>query len=280
MAQKQSSAPNDLPIEHWSYSSILLYLRNRLAWKKKYVLKIYDEKVGPSAVVGRAAHHAVACAYQGSPDPLAAGLEYIAQTSDSEINYGKTGSREKLIKTYKEATTFYLKEMPRYDEVLAVEQAYTHYIEPDGEHMEALPAKAVIDLIVRHNGEIGITDHKFVTTYYDENVDNWSLILQAMIDYWIVKAEFGEAPAWYLANQCKTSANKDGSPQLVPYVIRYDQNPRYFTFLEKLYRDVTDDLAGNHRFLPNLNDIFDGNDVTTAYVDGLLDAEGPGGIIE
>src|SRR5437868_12083212 len=48
-----------LPIQYWSYSSLMSFLRNPLAWYKRYVQRIYDTPRTPAAVVGSAAHLAL-----------------------------------------------------------------------------------------------------------------------------------------------------------------------------------------------------------------------------
>jgi hypothetical protein len=37
----------------------MAFLRNPLAWYKRYVEQVYDTPTGPAAVVGRAAHKAL-----------------------------------------------------------------------------------------------------------------------------------------------------------------------------------------------------------------------------
>jgi len=114
-------------IDQWSYSSLTLFLRNRLAFKKKYILKIYDDKYGPSAIVGQAAHKALELYFKGMDNKTAiqAGLDQIDHTSDSEIDFGKTGSREKMLKDYSQAINFYFQEMPKYNEVIGIEKSIT-----------------------------------------------------------------------------------------------------------------------------------------------------------
>ncbi len=46
-------------IDFWSYSSLTLFLRNRLAFKKTYILKQYDNESSSAAVVGKAGHKAL-----------------------------------------------------------------------------------------------------------------------------------------------------------------------------------------------------------------------------
>src|SRR5579864_9071482 len=92
MARKK--APT-YPIKHWSHSSLMTFLRNPLAWYKRYVEQVYDIPASPSSVVGRAAHVALEN-YYGGIDALGAkelGLQYLRNISDFEINFGKAKSR-------------------------------------------------------------------------------------------------------------------------------------------------------------------------------------------
>jgi hypothetical protein len=52
-------------IDYWSYSSMSALLSNPLNFKKKYILKVYDDPMSPSGVVGTACHK-VAEAYFGN----------------------------------------------------------------------------------------------------------------------------------------------------------------------------------------------------------------------
>src|SRR5665213_3871165 len=78
-----------LPIEHWSHSSLMAFLRNQLAWYKRYVEKIYDLPTTPAAVVGSAGHLALEHFYKGADKEAATarGLEYLRGVSDSELDF-------------------------------------------------------------------------------------------------------------------------------------------------------------------------------------------------
>src|SRR5271154_420351 len=80
-----------LPIKHWSHSSLLSFLRNPLAWHKRYVELVYDMPSSPAGIIGRAAHKAVEQYYTGigKEGAIALGLEYLRNVSDFEINFGK-----------------------------------------------------------------------------------------------------------------------------------------------------------------------------------------------
>jgi hypothetical protein len=41
-AAKKNMKKGKFPIRHWSHSSLMSFLRNPLAWYKRYVEEIYD----------------------------------------------------------------------------------------------------------------------------------------------------------------------------------------------------------------------------------------------
>ena len=59
----------------------MAFLRNPLAWYKRYVEKIYDTPRNPSAMIGSAAHLALQHFYAGidKEGSIALGLEYSAR---------------------------------------------------------------------------------------------------------------------------------------------------------------------------------------------------------
>src|SRR4051794_33800547 len=193
-------------VDYWSYSSMSSLLSNPLAFKKKYVLKIYDDISSPSAVVGGAGHKALEMYFKGMDRDAAvkAGLDVINNMSDMGIDYGKTGSRSKMLETYNQAINFYFEEMPAFHEILGVEQGITAEVEmvgSDGVKLE-LPAKSYSDLITRNRlGELEVVDHKFVRSYTDGDVDNFRHWLQAMFNYHTILAKYGEAPKRIIFNE-------------------------------------------------------------------------------
>src|SRR3989344_7416921 len=84
-----------IPIKYWSHSSLMSFLRNQLAWYKRYVLKIYDTPSNPSAVIGRACHVALQHFYSGigKEGAIELGFEYLRSVPDFEINFCKAKTR-------------------------------------------------------------------------------------------------------------------------------------------------------------------------------------------
>jgi hypothetical protein len=66
-------------------------------------------------VVGSAVHKALEMFYKGESIPSATGegQKYIASVPDAQIDYGKTGSRENIIKDYTQALNFTSRSGPR-----------------------------------------------------------------------------------------------------------------------------------------------------------------------
>lgn len=112
------------PINHWSYSSLVAYLRNPLAWHKRYVEGVYDMPSTASAIpCGRAAHKALEHFYGGLSKEASVdlGLEYLRAIPDFEINFGKAVAKSakkkrriEMERDYHQAIGFYLERPPRH----------------------------------------------------------------------------------------------------------------------------------------------------------------------
>ena len=123
MKKMRSVKKDSLPIAHWSHSSLMAFLRNPLAWYKRYVEKIYDTPSNPSSFIGRAAHVALQHYYGGiaKEGAVELGLEYLRGVADFQINFGKAKSRraqkEKrahMERDYLQAISFYLTRGPEH----------------------------------------------------------------------------------------------------------------------------------------------------------------------
>lgn len=271
--------PKTSVIDKWSYSAMTTLLRNPLAFKKKYILQIYDDTTSPSAVVGIAAHRALEAYFNGK-DELGAideGFTYINSLSDMSIDYGKTGSRQGILDDYGKAIRSYFEELPAYHKILAVEESIVAQVSTiDGKELP-LPLKFISDLIVENaEGEIEVIDHKFVRSYTDGTVDNPNHLIQSMFAYHAVKAKYGKPPARMVFNECKISTNRDGSPQLQPYTVEFEDNYADFAMFYELYAQCTKFVNQDDPiFLPNPNDIFDGQNSFDVFRAGLVGVERP-----
>lgn len=271
----EDSPLRKLPIKHWSHSSLIAYLRNPLAWYKRYVEEVYDTPSTPSSIVGRAAHKALQHFYGGIPKEGAVelGLHHLRDFSDFEIHFGKARSktakkkrRELIEKEYLRAISFYLEKPPRYN-VVGVEVKGTAHV-PGLE----LPLKAISDLVVAsrvEKGALDIVDHKFVDAFSPAAAEKFLFVMQAIFNYYVVRQTFGKEVKRFIVHECKKSRNLSGAPQLRRYVIRYDECAGEFELFKRLVNDATQDLTRRTVFLPNPSDMFEGENSLAIYRLGL-----------
>ncbi len=259
------------PISHWSYSSLIAYLRNPLAWHKRYVEKIYDVPRSPASIIGSAGHKALEHFYTGftKPESVELGLHYMKNISEFEIDFGKAKTvKEKQIKRksmereYLQAIGFYLARPPKH-KVVAVESGGVVRIP-----QHPLPIKAISDLVVESKtkkGALDIIDHKFVDSFSKEGKDKTLYMLQAIFNYYTVREMFKKPVVQFVVYECKKRKNADGSTQLKKIVIPYDEKSETFTLFHALLKDATEDVRMRKVFLPNPSDMFEGEDSFSLY---------------
>jgi len=267
----RKKAKNKYPIQHWSHSSLMSFLRNPLAWHKRYVELVYDTPSTPAGIVGRACHVALQHFYGGikKEDAIALGLEYLRDVPDFEVNFGKATTkkakktkRASMEREYLQGTGFYLARPPRY-KVLGVETKAT--VEVEG---LPLPIKAVSDLVVVSKVDprgLDIIDHKFVGAFSNAKGDKSLFILQAIFNYYTVKKTFGLPVRRFIVQECKISRNQGGSPQMRRYTIDFRTFRQEFVVFNRLIRDATAALASMKVFLPNPSDMFEGENSLDIY---------------
>jgi hypothetical protein len=250
----------------------MAFLRNPLAWHKRYVELVYDMPSSPSGIVGRAAHTALQHFYGGIPKEgaIQLGLEYLKNVPDFEINFGKKvksnrarkQKRGSMEREYLQAVSFYLERPPKY-KVLGVEVAALAKVEG-----LPLPIKAVSDLVVQSKVDprgVDIVDHKFFAAFSPYKADKSLFIFQAIFNYYTVKKEFGKPVRRFIVQECKISRNADGSPQMRRYVIDFRQFREEFIMFNRLVRDATTVLRNTKVFLPNPSDMFEGENSLDIY---------------
>lgn len=239
-------------IEHLSYSSILTFLRNQVEFQKRYIAKVWDNAKSPSMVVGTAFHKSLEMFYGGMPmqESITAGLSEINNTSDYEIDYGKTGSREKMIKEFTNLINKYFEEAPKY-EVIDIERRLEGTV-------HGVPMVGVIDLVVRDGG-ITLIDHKTLAAYSPEGEENYKYLLQGYIYLVLAESQYGEKVTSVMFNEVKKTINRDGSPQRREVI--YDREsllafaPVAQKIITNVFSYVNDD---NAKFFPNPSDMLNG----------------------
>jgi len=267
----------EYPIKHWSHSSLMAFLRNPLAWYKRYVMQVYDTPRNPSALIGSAAHLALQHFYSGigKEGAVELGLEYLRAVPDFEINFGKAVSkkakREKRVameREYRQAVDFYLARAPRH-KVIGVEVVAKASIEG-----LPIPIKAVSDLVVESKGDpsaLDIVDHKFVDSFSKARAQKTLFVMQALFNYYTVKEKYGREVRRFLIYECKKRKNADGSPQLRRYVINFADLKEDFDVFHRLLADATLEISRPRIYLPNPSDMFEGENSFDIYRLRLLD---------
>ncbi|KND51730.1 MAG: hypothetical protein ABA06_00520 [Parcubacteria bacterium C7867-001] len=264
-----------LPIDYWSHSSLMAFLRNPLTWHKRYVEKIYDLPRTPASVIGSAGHYALELFYNGAlkEEAIKEGLDYIRRISDFELNFGvakskkeKRAKRASMERDYVQAINFYLARPPRH-KVIGVEVKSMASVPG-----LPLPVKAISDLVVESKGNPGmvdIVDHKFVDSF-SKGSDKPAFALQALFNYYTVTELYGKPVCRFIVYECKKRKNADGRPQLRKYVLVYSEIEDMFLFFHRLLQDATDELARERAYLPNPSDMFEGDHSVDLYRLGLV----------
>lgn len=260
----------NLPIEHLSYSSLKLLCSNQQQFFKNYILGLFDYQTSVNAAVGKGFHKAMEVYYKTSNMDLAIEEGHNFMLKMKDIDFGKTGSLEKMVKEYYQAIEFFQAEEPTFKEILGVELNITTDKALDGSPLP-LPIKAVSDLVVK-DGRIKIFDWKVVTAYTDKEDEQPDYIMQSMFNRITVNAKFGEDPESMTFFEIKKSKNSDGAPQIQPYEVVYSKHEEYKNFFGTLYGDAIMTLADeNHRYLPNFADVFSGKEAWKDYTQEIID---------
>jgi hypothetical protein len=265
------------PIKYWSHSSLLAFLRNPLAWHKRYVEKIYDTPRTPASIVGSAGHLALENFYRGDTKEVSIqkGLDYLRAISDSDIDFGRAKTRKakkekraSMEKEYLQVISFYLERPPRH-KVLGVE--VKGVVTVDGLD---LPIKAISDLVVEsktEKGAVDIVDHKFVAAFSKGGAEKTLFVLQAIFNYYTVKELFEKPVRKFIVYECKKTKNSDGKKQLRRYEIDFQKCDEDFKVFHRLVNDATAEISRQKIYLPNPSDMFEGENSFDIYRLGLID---------
>jgi energy-coupling factor transporter ATP-binding protein EcfA2 len=246
-------------------------------FKKVYILHDYSTQYSIVGMAGKGfhavmQHHLLGMNLERAIDK---GVEEMEKVPDSRINFGKTGSREKMLKDMMAGVNFYLAELPDFGEILSTERTITtDDFEIEG-HKSPLPLKAVADVVSKVDGKIFIHDHKLVTSFTDKDDEQPDYIMQAMFNYMAVKSQYGEPEAMYF-HEVKKSKNRDGSPQVQTYSIIFKKHPEYLKYFGRMYSGIIYDLSNeNVQFLPNFGDYFSGKESWEDFTAETLDFDVP-----
>lgn len=251
-------------VDHLSYSALVTFLRNQVEFQKRYIAKVYDNPLSPSMVVGKAFHKALEIYYKGGTfdEAAAAGLDEINSTSDYEIDYGKTGSREKMIKEFNDSLNIYFEEAPKF-EVIEAEKRLEAEI-------SKVPMVGIIDLIIKGSGDkLKLKDYKTVSFYSSatndpldpEYQENYKYLLQGSIYLVLAEKVLKKEIESVGFIEIKKTKNRDGSPQIREFEYSRNDLLEFLPTTEKLITNVFDYVNNdNAKFFPNPSDILNGQE--------------------
>lgn len=242
-------------------------------------MQIRDRKQSVSSVVGRGFHKALEHYYTTKNWNIAVGkgLEIISSIPDKSIDFGKTGSRETILKQYNQAILFYQAEEMRIlrdptTEILGAEVNYTTDVGWEGEALP-LPVKAISDLVVKtSDGQVIIIDHKTCKSFSDKDSAKGDYYMQAAFNYMTVKARFNLTPTKMVFSEVKLSKNKDNTSQVDYYEINYTEHPEIFMYFNKMYAGFLINVSNpDYQYLPNFGDTWTGQDAWEDFIKGVID---------
>ena len=209
-------------------------------------------------VVGSAMHKMIEQRMKGQSfeTALEAGLQAIENVADYEIEYGKTGSREKIIEQYQKLSTTVINELPTYDNILAVEDK----IECNLSVMnKKIPMKGYIDIVLDLGDSLEVIDWKSVTNYSDEETENWSYIIQGWIYSKLAEYKYKKPVSRVVFKEIKKTINRDGQPQIKDYVLNAENLAEADDIMGRVIKSVSDYTDNpNATYFPNPRDMMNG----------------------
>lgn len=241
-----------------SHSAIMCFLNNQIQFKKRYIAKVYDEPSSPALVVGRAMHKMIEEQLKGQSIEVAiqSGLQEIENIADYEIDYGKTGSREKIIDQYQKLSTIVINELPTYDDILAIEDRVECELSIRN---KKIPMKGYIDLVRDLGDTLEIVDWKSVTSYSDEDTENWAYLIQSWIYVQLIEFKYKKPVSRVVFKEIKKTINRDGMPQIKDYVLDRHGIEEANDVIGRVVKAVSDYVDNpNATYFPNPRDMMNG----------------------
>lgn len=241
-----------------SHSAIMCFLNNQIQFKKRYIAKVYDEPSSPALVVGKAMHKMIEERLKGQSIELAiqSGLQEIENIADYEIDYGKTGSREKIIDQYQKLSTIVINELPTYEDILAIEDRVECELSIRN---KKIPMKGYIDVVRDLGDALEIIDWKSVTSYSDEDTENWAYLIQSWIYVQLIEFKYKKPVSRVVFKEIKKTINRDGMPQIKDYVLDRHGIEEANDVIGRVVKAVSDYVDNpDATYFPNPRDMLNG----------------------
>lgn len=284
---KESSAPGDFPVRHYSHSSMIRFSTNPILFKIQDVNgDRFDTSMGISGVIGQAFHRAMEAYYGGNDDMpvsdeaeaieagLKVGTSFLEMYNDGFIEWSSTvPNKQKALEMFAYGFNSYVKAKPwEKEDLVSVEEMLEEVVDVEWRgQLLTLPVKlkGYTDKIIRQDGKLKIKDYKTTRAFSDPEKIDGAKILQAVQYYLLAYARYGEEPYSMTFEEVKLTANRDGSPQVREYEMVYEENELYFDFYFRFYDDMTRALNGEMVYVPNINAFYDNEVALISYIHRL-----------
>ncbi|MFH1559036.1 MAG: DNA translocase FtsK [Patescibacteria group bacterium] len=275
----------NFPLKHYSYSTFIAFSTNPILFKIQYMNgDTIDTTCNISSVIGKAFHQAMQAYYslininsdeqEAIKQGLEEGMKYLDEYNDGFIEFSSTvPNKQKAQEILAFAYNNYVAEHKAgKEEIIGCEKLIETDVEVEwrGEKL-ALPVKlkGYLDKIIQEEKKLKIIDYKTVRSFSDDDKIDGAKMIQAIQYYFLVAAEYKEAPYSMIYEEVKTTKNRDGSPQVRRYEIVYSDNELFFDFYFRLYDDMTRAINGEAVFVPNIFTFFDNEVSLISYIHRL-----------
>ena len=236
-----------------------------------------ESTTNASAVLGGAFHHAIDVFFNSDGDALADGLKegirYLEEYVEGFIKWSKViPDRQTILEKFAFIYNSRIKTLKKGEGFIGTELKMEQSVDVEWRGARvSLPVKlkGYVDRLERdEEGRLIILDEKTCYSFSDPEKIDGRKILQAIIYYFLVFAEYGEEPYKLRFVETKYTNAKDGE-QTKSYDIVFSENELFFDFFLRFYEETVKALSGEQVFLPNIDALYDNEIGIIAYVHRL-----------
>lgn len=247
-------------IPHLSYSSLLLFLNNPVAWENKYIKGIREQPTSPAALTGVAFHKYAEMRMRGQSDSVAIEAALIKMKSITDVEWGKTGSIEKCEDDLHKFILAWKSDYAVVGSVVDVERCFTESIKGI-----KIPLLGYADLVVSRETSLHVIDWKTTRTLEDDLKPVH--IVQGFIYKFLCEKTYGKKVSTFEVVQIKPSVSKDGTPSVKVLVLNFDEHPEYEKATKRLIKESLKQMTKKNAVrLCNLRDEYEADSSWNSWV--------------
>ena len=279
ITHREEKSSSDFPLDHLSYSSMAKFSSNPILFRIKYINHdVIETAYSASMTLGNAFHHAIDVFLTSNKKDavklgLEAGIEFIEQYPEGFIKWNKTiENRQKMLEKFAFSYNSRVKELGIDGKLIDSEMKIEKYIDVDwrGKRISLpIKLKGYLDSLYRDKEKrLVIVDEKCCRSFSNPDKIDGRKMLQAIVYYFLVYAEYGEEPYKMRFVETKHTKSRDGV-QTRAYDIIYSENELFFDFFLRFYGDVIKAIMGEQVFIPNVDTFMDNEVGIISYIQRL-----------